>query len=84
MSMRRQMQFESWITEPGFLIGVAPAAYLSPCHQVVAVGEQHTVATQNHQTCDQIATIETYLSVLCCRNFDNTSAVTREDTLSWW
>jgi len=49
MSMRRQMEFETWALEPGFRVGLA-AAYLSPCRQVVAVAEQHTVATQNHQT----------------------------------
>jgi len=49
MSMRRQMEFQSRITEPGCLIGLAAGAYLSPCHQVVAVAEQHTVTTQNHQ-----------------------------------
>jgi len=49
MSMRRQMQFEIWTSEPGFLVGLAAAAHLSPCYQVVAVAEQHTVTTQNHQ-----------------------------------
>ena len=47
--MRRQMEFEMWTPEPGSLIGLAVAVYLSPCRQVVAV-EQYTVATQNHQT----------------------------------
>ena len=52
MSMRRQMQFEIWKSEPGFLIGLAAVVYLSlsPCHQVVDVAEQHTLATHNHQT----------------------------------
>ena len=49
MSMRRQMQFESRIMEPGCLIGLAAAVCLSPCDQVVAAAEQHTVTTQNHQ-----------------------------------
>ena len=49
MSMRRQMEFESRITEPGCLIGLAAAVCLSPCLQVVAVAEQHTVTIQNHQ-----------------------------------
>jgi len=48
--MRRQMRYESWIPEPGWLIGLAAAVYLSRCGQVVAVAEQHTLATQNHQT----------------------------------
>jgi hypothetical protein len=48
--MRQQMEFETWTPEPGFLIGLAAAAYLSPCRKVVAVVEQQTVATQNHQT----------------------------------
>jgi hypothetical protein len=48
--MRRQMEFETWTPEPGFLIGHAAAVYLSPCRQVVPVAEQYTVAEQNHQT----------------------------------
>jgi len=44
------MQFETWAREPGFLAGLAAAAYLSPFRQVVAIAEQHTVAVQNHQT----------------------------------
>jgi hypothetical protein len=48
--MRQQMEVETGTIEPGFLIGLAAAAYLSPCRQVVAVAEQHTVTTQNHQT----------------------------------
>jgi len=44
------MQFEIWTSEPGFLVGLAAAAHLSPCHQVVDVAEQHTLATHNHQT----------------------------------
>ena len=49
--MHRQMRFETWTPKPGFLIGLAAAAvYLSPCRQVAAVAEQHTLATQNHQT----------------------------------
>jgi len=47
--MRWQMVFETWTPEPGFLIGPAAAVYLSPYSQVVAVVEQYTVATQNHQ-----------------------------------
>jgi len=50
MLMRRQMQLETWTPEPGFLVGLAAAAYLSPCRQVVAVAEQHIVTTQDHQT----------------------------------
>ena len=49
MSMRRQMQFETWTPDPGFLIGLAAAAHLSPYRQVVVVAEQHTLAAQNHQ-----------------------------------
>jgi len=45
MSMRRQMHFETRTPEPGCLVGLAAAAYLSPCVQVVAVAEQHTGAT---------------------------------------
>jgi len=48
--MHRQMNFETWTPEPGFLIGLAADAHLSPCSQAVAVAEQHTLATQNHQT----------------------------------
>jgi len=44
------MEFETWTPELGFLIGLAAAVHLSPCRQVVAVVEQYTVATQNHQT----------------------------------
>jgi len=43
------MGFETWMPEHGFLIGLAAAVHLSPCRQVVAVGEQHTVTAQNHQ-----------------------------------
>ena len=50
MSMRHQMQFETSTPDPGFLIGIADAAHLSPCRQVVAVAEQHIVTTQDHQT----------------------------------
>jgi hypothetical protein len=50
MSMHWQMEFETWTHVPGFLIGLAAAVYLSPCRKVVAVAEQHTLATQNHQT----------------------------------
>jgi hypothetical protein len=41
------MRFETWIPEPGFLIGLAAA--LSPCRQVAPVAEQQTVTTQHHQ-----------------------------------
>jgi len=47
--MRRQMQFETWRPEPGVLIGLAAAAYFSPCRQVAPVAEQQTVTTQHHQ-----------------------------------
>ena len=36
--------------EHDFLIGLAAAVHLFPYRQVVAVGEQHTVTAQNHQT----------------------------------
>jgi len=48
MSMRRQVGFETSMPEHGFLIGFAAAVHLSPCRQVVAVGEQHTATAQNH------------------------------------
>ena len=47
--MRRQVGFETWMPEHGFLIGLPAAVRIFPCRQVVAVGEQHTVTTQNHQ-----------------------------------
>jgi len=50
MSMRRQMQCETWAPESGLLIDLAAAAYFPPCRQVVVVAEQHTLAAQNHQT----------------------------------
>jgi len=78
--MRRQMELETWTHELGFLIGLAAAVYLSPCRRATYSG-----GTESSGYGDRIATVEmTYLSVLCCRNLDNMSAVTREDTPSWW
>ena len=45
--MRRQVRFETWMPEHGFLIGLPAAVHL---FEVVAVEEQHTATAQNRQT----------------------------------
>jgi len=79
MSIQRQVWFEMLTSGIGLVIGLAVDF---PC---LPVAEQHTMTGQRSSVHDWSGNDhrKTYLSILCCSNFDNRRAVTREDALSW-